>query len=886
MFKNIFPDSDPIETSEWIDSMHSVIKRSGKKRAYFLINKILNSNLLQKTNFYTTAGLEYINTIDVKDEPEYPGNIFLEKNICSAVRWNAIMMVLRASKKNLDLGGHIASFQSSAMIYEVCFNHFFRASNKDDGGDLVYFQGHISPGIYARAFLENRLTEEQLDNFRQEVDGLGLSSYPHPKLMPSFWQFPSVSMGLSSISSIYQAKFLKYLHSRKLKDTSKQTVYAFLGDGEMDEPESRGAVTIASREKLDNLIFVVNCNLQRLDGPVTGNGKIIDELSNFFLGSGWHVIRVIWGSQWDCLLEKDRLGYLKKLMSETVDGDYQTFKSKDGAYIRKYFFGKYEETKKLVDNMSDDEIWKLKRGGHDFKKLYSAFHAAKLVKNKPVVILIHTVKGYGLGNIAEGKNIAHQIKSLDIQDIQHLKKHLKIELNTESIQKLSYIKFPLNSPESQYLHDQRKKLSGYLPCRSNKFSEILEIPALSDFDSILTKQDRPISTTIAFVRILNILLKNMSLKNRIVPIVADEARTFGMEGLFRQIGIYNSQGQRYTPSDKDQFFYYKEACQGQILQEGISELGACASWLAAATSYSTNNFPMIPFYIYYSMFGFQRIGDLLWSCGDQQARGFLIGATSGRTTLNGEGLQHADGHSHVLSLTIPNCISYDPTYGYELAVIIQSGLQRMYGQQQENIFYYITTLNENYVMPKMSNSMIKGICKGIYKLDTLYGKKGHVQLMGSGAIFQCIRKAAKILLLEYNIGSDIYSVTSFTEIARNGQDCMRWNMLNPLKTKKKPYIATIMNQCPVVAATDYIKVFAEQIRAYIPSKAFYVLGSDGFGRSDSRQKLRNFFEIDESYVVIAALKLLVEEGTIDVQILSDALKKFNIFSDKLNPRLA
>ncbi|VFP84900.1 Pyruvate dehydrogenase E1 component [Buchnera aphidicola (Cinara splendens)] len=885
MSKNILKDIDPVETSEWIDSIESVCTRYGIKRVHFLVNKILNSRMLQNTNIHKNIFSDFINTIDVNQEPKYPGNIKIEKKICSVVRWNAIMMVLRASKKNLDLGGHISSFQSSAMIYEVCFNHFFRAYNDYDSGDLIYFQGHISPGIYSRAFLENRITEEQLDNFRQETDGKGLSSYPHPKLMPDFWQFPTVSMGLSAVSSIYQAKFLKYLYNRNLKDTSKQTVYVFLGDGEMDEPESKGAITIAAREKLDNLIFIINCNLQRLDGPVYGNGKIINELSNFFVGAGWHVIKVLWGSGWDNLLKQDVSGCLKQLMNETIDGDYQTFRSKDGAYIRKYFFGKYAETKKLVDNMTDDDIWKLTLGGHDFKKLYSAFHEAKLIKDKPIVILIHTIKGYSLGNIAEGKNIAHQVKSLNIQDIQYLKKQLKIKINSQDLQKLPYVKFSSDSLEYRYLHDQRKKLHGYVPFRLNNFSRDLIIPSLEDFRCLLNEQVRPISTTVAFVRILNILLKNVHVKNRIVPIIADEARTFGMEGLFRQIGIYNCQGQKYTPADKDQIFYYREDTKGQILQEGINELGAGSSWLAAATSYSTNNFPMIPFYIYYSMFGFQRIGDFLWSCGDQQARGFLIGATSGKSTLNGEGLQHADGHSHVLSSTIPNCISYDPTYSYELAVIIQSGLERMYGQKQENIFYYITTINENYAMPNMSYDMIEGICKGIYKLKTYSGNAGHIQLLGSGAILRCIEKAAKFLLSEYQIGSDIYSVTSFTELARDGQDCVRWNMLNPLKKKKIPYITSIMNQEPVVAATDYMKIFAEQVRAYVPSNIFHVLGSDGYGRSDSRKKLRDFFEISTSYIISAALDALIQQGKMDTVILVDALKKLNIVSDKPNPRL-
>lgn len=878
-------DLDSLETNDWIESIESVIKRDGIDRARFLIKKIKNSvpyTSLKKK--YDPNKKDYINTIDFKDEPIYPGNLILEKKICSAVRWNAMMMVLRASKKNIDLGGHISSFQSSAMIYEVCFNHFFRASNSIDSGDLVYFQGHIAPGIYARAFLEGRITEYQMNNFRQEVNGLGLSSYPHPKLMPSFWQFPTVSMGLGAIAAIYQAKFLKYLNHRSIKDTTRQTVYAFLGDGEMDEPESKGAISIASRENLDNLIFVINCNLQRLDGPVFGNGKIISELSNIFNGSGWYVIKVIWGSEWDNLLKKDVTGHLRYLLNKTVDGDYQTLKSKDGAYIRKNFFGKYPETLKLVENMTDDEIWNLKRGGHDPKKIYSAFHKAKNIHGKPVVILMHTVKGYEMGQVAEGKNIAHQIKFMDYLEIENFRKKLKIPLNKEDVLKLSFIKFNSNSKEYLYLHHQRKKLYGYVPSRLEKFSKYFVIPTLKDIKDLLKKPEKKLSTTTAFVRILNFLLRNSNICERIVPIIADEARTFGMEGLFRQIGIFNTLGQRYTPVDQDKFLYYREDKKGQILQEGINELGACASWLAAATSYSTNNFPMIPFYIYYSMFGFQRIGDFLWSCSDQQARGFLIGATSGRTTLNGEGLQHADGHSHIYSLTIPNCISYDPTYNYELAIIIQSGINRMYGVSQENIFYYITTLNENYYMPIFSNSMIEGICKGIYLLEKYTGHKGHIQLLGSGAILCCIRKAAIILLNEYNIGSDVYSVTSFTEIARDGQDCERWNLMHPFSSKKIPYVASIMNNFPVIAATDYMKIFAEQIRSYIPSSIFYVLGTDGFGRSDSRVRLRDFFEVNEFYIVIAALGALVKYGTVSAKVLSRALKRFNISVDKINPR--
>ncbi|PLK58439.1 pyruvate dehydrogenase (acetyl-transferring), homodimeric type [Candidatus Palibaumannia cicadellinicola] len=882
-------DVDPIETYEWLQAIESVIRKEGTVRAQFLIDKILDrvsqSRVKVSADLFTNNN--YINTISVEDEPEYPGNLELEHRIRSAIRWNTIMMVLHASQKNLDLGGHIASFQSSATIYDVCFNHFFRARNNKDGGDLVYFQGHISPGIYARSFLEGRITVEQINNFRQEVYGQGLSSYPHPKLMPEFWQFPTVSMGLGPICAIYQAKFLKYLHHRGLKDTSNQMVYAFLGDGEMDEPESKGALTIATREKLDNLIFIINCNLQRLDGPVIGNGKIINELNNIFSGAGWEVIKVIWGSRWDELLRKDTKGKLVQLMNETVDGDYQTFKSKNGAYVRKHFFGKYHETTELVKNMSDEEIWALNRGGHDPKKIFAALQKAKQTTGKPIVILAHTIKGYGMGMTGEGMNIAHQVKQMNIEEIRYFRDRFNLSSITDNeIKLLSYITFPEESEEFKYLHERRNALHGYLPSRLKHFTQPLQLPTLDDFKVLLTEQKKEISTTIAFVRVLNILLKKPMIKDRLVPIIADEARTFGMEGLFRSIGIYNPNGQQYTPQDREQLAYYREDDKGQILQEGINELGAASSWLAAATSYSTNDLPMIPFYIYYSIFGFQRIGDLLWAAGDQQARGFLIGGTSGRTTLNGEGLQHEDGHSHIHALTIPNCISYDPSYAYEVAVIIHDGINRMYGKQPENIFYYITTLNENYFMPAMPVGVEEGIRKGIYKLETLEGNKGQVQLMSSGAILRHVRKAAKILSNEYEVGSDVYSVTSFTELARDGQDCERWNMLHPTQTPRIPYITTILNTNPVVASTDYMKLFAEQIRNFIPSCQFRVLGTDGFGRSDSRDNLRHYFEIDASYVVVAALWELAKSGKLKTDIVVKAIKQFGINTEKVSPRLA
>lgn len=888
MSERLYNDVDPIETRDWLQAIESVIREEGIERAQFLIDQVLDEARKGGVSIAQgVTGCNYINTISVEEEPEYPGNLELESRICSAICWNSIMTVLHASKKNLELGGHMASFQSSATIYEVCFNHFFRARNDKDGGDLVYFQGHISPGVYARAFLEGRLTEDQMNNFRQEVHGNGLSSYPHPKLMPEFWQFPTVSMGLGPISAIYQAKFLKYLDNRALKDTSNQTVYAFLGDGEMDEPESKGAISIATREKLDNLVFIINCNLQRLDGPVTGNGKIINELEGVFGGAGWEVIKVIWGSRWDELLRKDTSGKLVKLMNETVDGDYQTFKSKNGAYVREQFFGQYPETAALVKDMSDDEIWALNRGGHDPKKIYAALQKAKKTTGKPVVILAHTIKGYGMGVAAEGMNIAHQVKKMNMEGVRYFRDRFNLNTVTDDkIESLPYVTFKEGSEEHTYLHKRRKALLGYLPSRLKNFTKSLELPMLEDFAPLLEKQKKEISTTIAFVRVLNIMLKNKAIKDCLVPIIADEARTFGMEGLFRQIGIYSPNGQKYTPQDREQIAYYREDEKGQILQEGINELGAASSWLAAATSYSTNDLPMIPFYIYYSMFGFQRIGDLCWAAGDQQARGFLIGGTSGRTTLNGEGLQHADGHSHIQSLTIPNCISYDPAYAYEVAVIMHDGLIRMYGHNPENVYYYLTTVNENYAMPAMPKGSEQGIRKGIYKLETLKGDKGKVQLMGSGAILRLVREAAQILSKEYEVSSDVYSVTSFTELARDGQDCERWNMLHPTETPRIPYVATILNDAPAVTSTDYMKLFAEQIRKFIPTREFRVLGTDGFGRSDSRENLRHHFEVDSGYIVVAALCELANRGDIDTNLVAQAINKFGINADKVNPRLA
>ncbi|ENK1947140.1 pyruvate dehydrogenase (acetyl-transferring), homodimeric type [Vibrio cholerae] len=880
-------DVDALETQEWLAALESVVREEGVERAQYLLEQVLEKARLDGVDMPTGVTTNYINTIPAAQEPAYPGDTTIERRIRSIIRWNAIMIVLRASKKDLELGGHMASFQSSAAFYETCFNHFFRAPNEKDGGDLVYYQGHISPGIYARAFVEGRLTEEQLDNFRQEVDGKGLPSYPHPKLMPEFWQFPTVSMGLGPISAIYQARFLKYLNGRGLKDTMAQRVYAFLGDGEMDEPESRGAISFAAREKLDNLCFLINCNLQRLDGPVMGNGKIIQELEGLFRGAGWNVVKVIWGNGWDKLLAKDTTGKLLQLMNETIDGDYQTFKAKDGAYVREHFFGKYPETAALVADMTDDEIFALKRGGHESSKLYAAFKNAQDTKGRPTVILAKTVKGYGMGDAAEGKNIAHQVKKMDMTHVLAMRNRLGLQdlISDEEVKNLPYLKLEEGSKEFEYLHARRKALHGYTPKRLPNFTGELVIPALEEFKPLLEEQSREISSTMAYVRTLNILLKDKNIGQNIVPIIADEARTFGMEGLFRQIGIYNPHGQNYTPQDRDIVSYYKEATSGQVLQEGINELGAMSSWVAAATSYSTNNLPMIPFYIYYSMFGFQRVGDMAWMAGDQQARGFLLGATAGRTTLNGEGLQHEDGHSHILAGTVPNCISYDPTFAYEVAVILQDGIRRMYGEQ-ENVFYYLTLMNESYAHPAMPAGAEEGIRKGIYKLETYAGNKAKVQLMSSGTIMNEVRKAAQILSEEYGVASDVYSVTSFNELARDGQACDRFNMLHPEAEVKVPYIAQVMGTEPAIAATDYMKNYADQVRAFIPAQSYKVLGTDGFGRSDSRENLRRHFEVNAGYVVVAALNELAKRGEVEKSVVAAAIKKFDIDTEKTNPLYA
>ena len=883
-------DINPEETNEWLEALENIIEEGGPKRAHYILEKLIDKARRKGTYLPFRATTAYLNSIDVEDEPKMPGDRDIERRIRSAIRWNATMMVLRASKKNLELGGHIASFQSSATLYDVGFNHFFRAPNEKDGGDLIFFQGHIAPGIYARSFLEGRITKEQMDNFRQEVDGQGLSSYPHPKLMPDYWQFPTVSMGLGPIQAIYQARFLKYLTNRGIKDCSEQKVYCFMGDGECDEPESLGAISLAGREGLDNLVFVINCNLQRLDGPVRGNGKIIQELEGNFRGNGWRVVKVIWGRHWDALLQKDKSGKLLQLMEETVDGEYQNFKQKGGAYTREHFFNKYPETAKLVENMSDEDIFALNRGGHDPLKVYAAYKAAEKTKDRPTVILAKTVKGYGMGEAAEGKNIAHGVKKVDSDALRKFRDRFRIPFSDEELEKLPYYTFDEDSVEMKYMKARRAELHGFVPQRLEKFTNKLEIPSLAEFESITKGSgDREISTTMAFVRILNILVKDKNIGKQIVPIVPDEARTFGMEGMFRQIGIYSNEGQKYVPQDRDQVAYYKEDKEGQVLQEGINELGAMGSWAAAATSYSVNDVPMIPFYIYYSMFGFQRTGDMAWAAGDLRARGFLVGGTAGRTTLNGEGLQHEDGHSHILANTIPSCISYDPTYGYELAVIVQDGINRMYGEKQEDVFYYLTTMNENYKQPAMPEGVEEGILKGIYKLDTVDAANDYkVKLLGSGTILEQVRQAADILASQYGVKSDVYSVTSYNEIAREAQDVERYNLLHPDEEDKTPYVTTVLGEDKdniIVSATDYMKIYSEQIRAYVKG-SFKTLGTDGFGRSDSRANLREHFEVDANFIVYTTLYLLVENGKLDKKVLNEAIAKFKINPNKINPLYA
>ncbi|MGI9311755.1 MAG: pyruvate dehydrogenase (acetyl-transferring), homodimeric type [bacterium] len=888
---------DAVETGEWIDALASVIEREGNERAHFLIERLIDHARRSGAHIPHRANTAYVNTIPTHRERRSGGDHALERRIRALVRWNALAMVVRANRASSELGGHIASFASAATLYDVGFNHFWRAADDKRLGDMLFIQGHSAPGIYARAYLERRLNKEDLRNFRQEVDGAGLSSYPHPWLMPDFWQFPTVSMGLGPIMAIYQARFMKYLHHRGLRDAGDRKVWAFLGDGEMDEPESIGALSLAGRENLDNLIFVVNCNLQRLDGPVRGNGKIIQELESEFRGAGWNVIKVIWGSYWDPLLMRDDKGLLKRRMEEAVDGEYQAFKAKDGAYVRDKFFGSDPQLAEMVSNMTDEDIWRLNRGGHDPHKIYAAYAAAMAHAGEPTVILAKTVKGYGMGEAGEGQNTTHQQKKMGEEAMLAFRDRFNIPLSDDEVAKAPFYRPPEDSPETQYLLARRAALGGFLPARRSMSKPAFETPELALFQSQLDGSgEREISTTMAFVRILSALVREPTLKQFIVPIIPDESRTFGMEGMFRQLGIYSPKGQLYQPEDADQLMFYRESKQGQVLQEGINEAGAMSSWIAAATAYSNHYLCAIPFFILYSMFGFQRIGDLCWAAGDSRARGFILGGTAGRTTLAGEGLQHQDGHSLVLAGTVPNCVSYDPTYGFELAVIIHDGLRRMY-RQQESIYYYITVMNENYPHPPMPNGCEEGILRGMYRLRAVgddgkrsgKGKKAkslraRVQLLGSGAILREVEAAAELLERDHGVGAEVWSVTSFNELARDGHAAARRNALHPQEPPRASYVEMCLanTEGPVIAATDYVRLYAEQIRAFVP-REYHVLGTDGFGRSDTRARLRRFFEVDRHYVAVKALHALAAGELIDSAQVQAAIEQYGIDADKIDP---
>jgi len=878
-----FDDIDPTETREWLESIDSVLSREGPERAHFLLNRVIDFARRSGAYLPYSPNTAYVNTIPVGLQPDYPGDRAVEKRIEAYIRWNAMAMVVQANRKSTEYGGHISSYASSATLYEVGFNHFWRAAGEDHGGDLIFMQGHSAPGIYARAYLEGRLDEAKLNRFRQEVGGGGLSSYPHPWLMPDFWQFPTVSMGLGPMMAIYQARFMRYLENRELMPHSDRKVWCFLGDGEMDEPESMGAITMPVREGLDNLVFVVNCNLQRLDGPVRGNGKIIQELEAAFGGAGWNVVKVLWGSRWDPLLAKDDSGKLRQVMEECVDGEYQNFKAKGGAYVRENFFGRYPETESMVANMSDDDIWRLNRGGHDARKVYAAYHNAMNHTDRPTIILAHTVKGYGMGAAGEGQNIAHQQKKLDVDALKSFRDRFNIPVSDDDIENVPYCMPPEDSLELEYLHERRRDLGGYIPKRRTE-TKALPVPPLEVFKSQLDGTgDREVSTTMAFIRMLTALTRDKSIGKNVVPIVPDEARTFGMEGMFRQIGIYASEGQLYTPQDADQLMYYHEDKKGQILEEGINEAGAYCSWVAAGTAYSNHDTPMIPFYIYYSMFGFQRIGDFIWAGGDMPARGFLMGGTAGRTTLAGEGLQHQDGHSLVHASTVPNCVAYDPTYAYELAVIIQDGLRRMMGEQ-ENVFYYITCMNENYAHPPMPTGVDEGILRGMYQLQV--GSQGQVrpQLMGSGTILREVLGAAELLSDDFGIPSDVWSVTSFNELRRDALEVERWNALHPEDTPRLSYLEEQLadRKGPYVAATDYMKIVPDQIQRWVPGR-FISLGTDGFGRSDARAPLRDHFEVDRRYIVVTTLQALADDGALDRKTVAEAIEKYEIDPSKPDP---
>ena len=876
-------DIDAIETQEWLEALEAVIEHEGVERAHYLLEQLIDKARRSGANLPYSANTAYVNTIPPHQEVANPGDHSLEERIRAYVRWNAMAMVVKANRKSTELGGHIATFASAATLYDVGFNHFWRAPTHEHGGDLVFFQGHASPGTYARAYLEGRLSDAQLDNFRQEVDGNGLSSYPHPYLMPDFWQFPTVSMGLGPIMSIYQARFMKYLQDRGLADTRGRKVWSFVGDGETDEPETLGAISLAAREKLDNLVWVVNCNLQRLDGPVRGNGKIVQELEASFRGSGWNVIKVLWGSYWDPLFAMDKKGLLQQRMMECVDGDYQNYKSKDGAYVREHFFGKYPELKAMVAKMSDEDIWRLNRGGHDPHKVYAAYHAAVNHTGQPTVILAHTVKGYGMGSAGEGQMRTHSQKKLAEDEMIAFRNRFNIPLSDEDAAAGKYYKPTEDSAEMQYLRACRDELGGYLPQRKN-LAAPLEIPPLSIFEPILKGSgEREMSTTMAWVRMLTILCRDKNIGKNVVPIVPDEARTFGMEGMFRQLGIYSSVGQLYTPQDKEEIMFYKEDKSGQILEEGINEAGSMSSWIAAATAYSTHGINMIPFYIYYSMFGYQRVGDLCWAAGDMQARGFLIGGTAGRTTLAGEGLQHQDGHSLTMFGNVPNCVCYDPTFGYEMAVIIHDGMRRMFAEQ-ENVFYYITAMNENYSHPAMPEGCEEGIVRGMYLLREGGKSRKKVQLLGSGTILREVIAAADLLREDWDVESDVWSVTSFNELAREARELDRSSRLHPTGQADVSYVTQNLQgrPGPVIAATDYIQSYADQIRKWVPAR-YEVLGTDGFGRSDTRAQLRKHFEVNSHHIVVAALKALMDEGALAATKVTEAIAKYGIDSEKPNP---
>ncbi len=881
----LFDDPDPDETRDWVESIDSVLRTAGPERAQFLLNHMVDHARRSGAYLPFRPNTAYLNTIPLWLQPQYPGDRAIERRLEAYIRWNAMAMVVQANRQSSEFGGHIATYASACVLYEVGFNHFWRAANEESAGDLIYIQGHSSPGIYARAFLEGRLSVEQLAHFRQEVTGKGkgLSSYPHPWLMPDFWQFPTVSMGLGPMMGIYQARFMRYLESRGLAQTKGRKVWCFLGDGEMDEPESMGAITMPVREKLDNLIFVINCNLQRLDGPVRGNGKIIQELESAFRGAGWAVIKVVWGSRWDPLLAKDTTGALRRRMEEAVDGEYQSFKAGGGAYVREHFFGKYPELKEMVAHFSDDEIYRLNRGGLDAIKVYAAYDRAMKQDGRPVVILAKTVKGYGMGEAGEGRMTAHQAKKLDTDDLKAMRDRFNLPISDVDIEKIPFYVPAPDSEEIRYLKERREQLGGYLPARKGRIAP-LAVPGLDVFSKELEGSgDRAVSTTMVFVRILTTLIRDKSIGNIVVPIVPDEARTFGMEGMFRQVGIYSSVGQLYTPQDAEQLVYYRETQKGQILQEGINEAGAFCSWMAAATAYANHGVYTVPFYTFYSMFGFQRIGDFIWAAGDMQAKGFLMAGTAGRTTLAGEGLQHQDGHSHLAASTIPNCIAYDPAFGYELAVIIQDGLRRMY-TEQERIFYYITMMNENYPQPAMPEGVNEGILRGMYSLSTGGKHKHRVQLLGAGTILREVIAAAEMLEKDWQVSADVWSVTSFSELRRDGIDCDRWNLLNPDQAPRQSHVARTLAGAkgPFVAATDYMRIVSDQIRSWIPGR-YTVLGTDGFGRSDSRAALRDFFEVDAKHIVMAALKSLADEGAIETKVVVKAIKQLGIDTSRPNP---